>query len=176
MKKCIHCEKEIKDKSDVCKWCNGDNFPATVQAFAERTAADAAAAAAPHPDTKKCPYCAEAIKWEARVCRHCQRDLRTGALGSSTVIVQPAPQWNRGVAAVLSLVIPGAGQMYKGQVGNGLAWLVFVVLGYLALIVPGLFLHMLCIFGAASGNPYEAQRSIGGPKAPPAAYGHVGVQ
>jgi TM2 domain-containing membrane protein YozV len=57
------------------------------------------------------------------------------------------------VAAVLSLVIPGAGQMYKGQVFNGLLWLVVVAIGYFMLIVPGLILHLLCILGAASGKP-----------------------
>lgn len=62
-------------------------------------------------------------------------------------------QWNPGVAAVLSLVIPGAGQMYKGQVLNGLAWLFFVVVGYIAFVGIGLVLHLFCIVGAASGNP-----------------------
>lgn len=65
----------------------------------------------------------------------------------------PQPKWNAGVAAVLSLVIPGAGQMYKGQVGNGLVWLIFVVAGYFMLVVPGLILHLFCILGAASGDP-----------------------
>jgi TM2 domain-containing membrane protein YozV len=64
-------------------------------------------------------------------------------------------QWSPGVAAVLSLVIPGAGQMYKGQVLNGLAWLVVVVLGYAFFIAPGVVLHVLCIVGAASGNPFK---------------------
>ncbi len=55
-----------------------------------------------------------------------------------------------GVAALLSLVLPGAGQIAKGQVMNGLAWLCFVVLGYMMLIVPGLILHFCCIIGASS--------------------------
>jgi hypothetical protein len=59
--------------------------------------------------------------------------------------IPPARKWSPGVAALLSLLIPGAGQMYKGQGVNGLT-------GYL-LIVPGLILHICCIFGAASGDP-----------------------
>ena len=66
--------------------------------------------------------------------------------------VQPQPKWNPGIAAVLSLVIPGAGQMYKGQVGNGIAWIDFVVIGYMLFIFPGLILHLFCIIGAASGD------------------------
>lgn len=65
----------------------------------------------------------------------------------------PQPKWNGGIAALLSFLIPGAGQMYKGQVGNGLVWFAVVVIGYFALIVPGLILHLFCIIGAASGDP-----------------------
>ena len=66
-----------------------------------------------------------------------------------------APQAQKpsnGVAAVLSLVIPGAGQMYKGEVGTGLLWLLFVVIGYMIMVIPGIILHLICIFNAASGK------------------------
>jgi TM2 domain-containing membrane protein YozV len=65
----------------------------------------------------------------------------------------PQPKWSGGVAAVLSLLIPGAGQMYKGQIANGIVWMIFVVAGYFMLVVPGLILHLFCIIGAASGDP-----------------------
>ena len=65
---------------------------------------------------------------------------------------KPGNEWSPGVAAVLSLVIPGAGQMYKGKVGIGLIWLVCVVIGYVLFIVPGLILHLICIVTAASGK------------------------
>jgi TM2 domain-containing membrane protein YozV len=92
------------------------------------------------------------------------------ATAARTVVVQQAPQrlWSPGVAAVLSLVIPGAGQMYKGQIGNGIVWLIGTVIGYFLFIVPGLLLHLLCIVGAAKGNPYAEQRSVGGQVAEPA--------
>ena len=64
-------------------------------------------------------------------------------------------KWHPGVAAVLSLVIPGAGQMYKGQVVGGLLWLVATTVGYMLLVVPGLILHLVCILSAASGSPNE---------------------
>lgn len=72
---------------------------------------------------------------------------------SAPIAAAPQPKWNGGIAALLSFLIPGAGQMYKGQVANGLVWFVFVVIGYFALIVPGLILHLFCIIGAASGDP-----------------------
>jgi hypothetical protein len=81
----------------------------------------------------------------------------TPALPAGNVVVvnhPPIQKWSPGVAAVLSFFVPGLGQLYKGQIINGIVWFLFVGLGYLALILPGLILHLLCIVGAASGNPW----------------------
>ena len=64
-------------------------------------------------------------------------------------------QWNPGTAAVLSLIIPGAGQIYKGSIGTGILWLICVPLGYFMVIAPGIILHLICIYKAYSGNPYQ---------------------
>lgn len=83
-----------------------------------------------------CPQCSATISAHAASCPRCGHPIN------------PAGK-NPGVAAVLSLVIPGAGQMYKGQVGNGVAWLIVVTLGYVLFVVPGLVLHLVCIIGAS---------------------------
>ena len=71
------------------------------------------------------------------------------------------PPWRPGVAALLSFLIPGTGQIYKGQVLGGLAWLVSVAVGYAMFIFPGLVLHLLCILFAASGSPAGATATAG---------------
>jgi TM2 domain-containing membrane protein YozV len=78
-----------------------------------------------------------------------------------TIVVShpPVQKWSPGIAAVLSFFIPGLGQLYKGQILNGIAWFLFVLIGYAALIVPGLILHVFCIIGALSGNPWTEGRT-----------------
>jgi len=54
------------------------------------------------------------------------------------------------LAAGLSMLIPGAGQLYVGRIVSAVFWFLAVSAGY-ALILPGLVLHLLCMASAASG-------------------------
>jgi hypothetical protein len=56
---------------------------------------------------------------------------------------------NPAAAAVLSMIVPGAGQLYAGRPLSGVAWFALVTMGYLLLIVPGVVLHILCVASAA---------------------------
>lgn len=57
---------------------------------------------------------------------------------------------NAAAAAILSIIVPGAGQLYAGRPLSAIAWFMLVSMGYLLLIVPGVLLHVLCIASAAS--------------------------
>ena len=61
--------------------------------------------------------------------------------------VRHAP--NAAAAAVLSMIVPGAGQLYAGRPLSGVAWFVLVTMGYLLLVIPGVMLHILCVASAA---------------------------
>ena len=63
--------------------------------------------------------------------------------------IDTRPQPNAAAAALLSVVVPGAGQLYAGRPLSAVSWFVLVSMGYLLLIVPGLLLHILCVASAA---------------------------
>jgi TM2 domain-containing membrane protein YozV len=84
-----------------------------------------------------------------------------GSPGQVVVINQPPVQrWSPGLAAVLSFFLPGLGQLYKGQIINGIIWFFMVMCGYAALILPGLILHFFCVLGALSGNPWSEGKTM----------------
>src|SRR5262249_44930195 len=97
-----------------------------------------------------CPECRKPASEQATACPHCGYHF--------LLPPQPPPlsadhegllrSRERGMAALLSLLIPGAGQIYKGHVKRGILWLVCVVVGYKLRVLPGLLLHLLCILNA----------------------------
>ena len=53
-----------------------------------------------------------------------------------------------GFAAVLAVLLPGRGDVYVGWLWAGAGWLAAVSFGYWAILVPGMFLHALCVWRA----------------------------
>ena len=111
----------------------------------------------------KCPTCGKEISSAAISCPACGHPI----LGPNQQPVQVAAhKWSPGVAAVLSLFFPGAGQVYKGQIFSGLFWFVFVIVGYVPFILPGIILHVCCIVNArdplvARQRPIENAGDLG---------------
>lgn len=78
------------------------------------------------------------------------------APGAGVVVASPQVihSWKPGVAAVLSLVIPGAGQIYKEQLGRGLLFLFLALIGYFLMILPGIVMHLVAVVDAATSDPH----------------------
>jgi TM2 domain-containing membrane protein YozV len=57
-----------------------------------------------------------------------------------------APQ--PGIAAVLSVLLPGLGQVYCGRLLAGGLWFLATGFAYWAILVPGFLVHALCIWSA----------------------------
>ena len=52
------------------------------------------------------------------------------------------------LAAIWSMMLPGLGQLLKGQVMPGIIWGILVAGGYYAFFWPGLLMHGICILDA----------------------------
>ena len=62
-----------------------------------------------------------------------------------------------GVAAVLSVLVPGLGHVYSGRLGVGAIWFLVTGFAYWAILVPGFLVHAFCIWSA-----YEHARDFRG--------------
>ena len=65
------------------------------------------------------------------------------------VVVRRLP--SPGVAAVLSVFVPGLGQVYEGRLLAGALWFLGTGLAYSAVLLPGFLVHALCIWSAYRG-------------------------
>ena len=73
-------------------------------------------------------------------------------LGEVRVRRMPSP----GIAAVLSVLLPGLGHVYAGRLVTGGIWFVATTFAYWAILVPGFLLHALSIWSS-----YRAAEEVG---------------
>lgn len=72
-----------------------------------------------------------------------------GLMGLNEAALSLRPRPSRAAAVALSMLIPGAGHIYAGKTGAGVAWMATTLMGYACCFLPGLFLHGLCLVSAA---------------------------
>lgn len=89
--------------------------------------------------------------------RHQSRALVRHA-GTLPLAIRDGRSASPGLAALLSLFVPGAGQLYTGRILAALLWFLVVTAGY-ALIIPGLILHLFNIVSAA-GSAHRLNSTV----------------
>ena len=101
-----------------------------------------------------CRECGKQVSSEAPACPHCgaPRPVLPAPMPAPPVYYAPPKKHDTTVAALLSLVIPGGGQMYKGQVGIGVGFLISTIVGYMLCFFPGIVLHIASIVYAAQND------------------------
>ena len=62
------------------------------------------------------------------------------------LVVRRGP--NPGIAAVLSVLLPGLGQVYSGNLLSGAVWFFATGFFYWAILLPGFLCHAFCVWSA----------------------------
>ena len=73
------------------------------------------------------------------------------------LVPRPIRTPSPGLAAVLSVVIPGLGHVYAGRLLAGLLWFLAAGFGYWAILVPGFLIHVASVYFA-----YQAAKEFRG--------------
>ena len=107
---------ELTDGTGASDGVEAENDGAADASEPTTEGTDAASVEASTPekasDEVYCSSCGEAIKADAEICPHCGVRQRAASGGEEK---------NAALSFVASLVVPGAGQVYNGQLGRGIA-------------------------------------------------------
>ncbi len=103
----------------------------------------------------KCPECNKEISDKATSCPSCGHPLKDEK--SKTILATVKP--SGGIAALISVFFPGFGHLYCGKFIRCVLWFFFVIGGYFLFIIPGIILHLLCIFDAY-GLPTAEEKKL----------------
>lgn len=151
-KSCIFCGEQIAKSAIKCKHCN--EFLDGRSQVTKHQQPTIVVVEEPKGQLRKSKREMERIREEA-VSRNKPPAIHNQMVVNVSQSNGSYPRWSRIVAGFLSLVFPGLGQLYKGQIFSGLFWAAIVVVGYALFIVPGVCLHVICVLGAMSGDTYR---------------------
>ncbi len=152
---CPDCKRDVSDIAEKCPNCGRPILDMINSLKPEKVSCSECSKEYQFPENF-CPSCG-CINGKKKIFYEQFQSEQAEAIRPS-VEARPNSEarsdFNPGVAALLSLIIPGAGQIYKGSLVVGLAWLMFTIVGYFIFVLPGLVIHLLSIF-----NAYNSPRS-----------------
>lgn len=105
-----------------------------------------------------CPNCGKNTP-EGKFCEHCGASVQSAqtfqqqpAAAQPAFTQQPAPparaEKSSGLAAILSFLFTGSGQVYNGQLGRGIGFFVGALIGYMIFVIPGVIVWIYGIYDA----------------------------
>lgn len=106
---------------------------------------------------KFCPECGEELEGSPRFCPSCGAELRGGGggrVGGAGVVQVTVGTKSPGLAAVLSFLISGLGQIYVGRIGRGIA----ILLGGIVIAAISFFLLFIPMIIYWIWNIYDAYK------------------
>lgn len=120
---CGGCGKALDENSQFCASCGKPT-----NSVAQQSSSAMVGTVPITPSGMYCPHCGSVISKEAEICPKC------GVRVKQAPPAYTEQKKNPGIAAVLSVVFVGLGQIYNGQIGKGI---LFIILGivFLALII-----------------------------------------
>jgi len=108
-------------------------------------------------DKVTCCYCDEVVNQEAMKCRHCgeflDEELRQARLEESGLSTRSA--FCRGLAAVLSTVWPGLGQIFQGRLAMGFI-IMLAMFGIVGMAITSTWMMFSVAFVVYVGNIFDA--------------------
>lgn len=141
---CSNCGTEVQDMVKFCPNCGKPVSSSTPPTQPQDQPYGG--------ETKHCQHCGAVIAAVAEICPNC----------GVRVMEQPrvtGPLKNPGIAAVLSFLFTGLGQIYNGQMRKGLA---FIVIGFVCLFLVVLLIGFLLYPLFWIYNIYDAYTSAKG--------------
>lgn len=104
-----------------------------------------------------CPNCGKSTP-EGKFCEHCGASMQTTQTfqqpaAQPVFTPQPVParaDKSGGIAAILSFLFTGSGQVYNGQLGKGIGILICAIIGYMLYFIPGMIVWIYGMYDAYS--------------------------
>lgn len=97
-------EEPAAAEDEILSWISDSNGGSNVRRIADSE------------NVKSCPYCMETIHADAVKCKFCGEFLTPQHRSAAKPPVITKPSKDPGVAAVLSVIAPGLGQVYNGRI------------------------------------------------------------
>lgn len=135
---CPNCGKEVQAGTSFCPFCGK-----SILAQGAPIGGVQPPPAVPTYPIRYCNTCGAQIALQAEFCPKCGSRVSTQQMiVQPQALTQPVQRKNEGLAAVLSFLFTGLGQVYNGQIAKGIVFVVVgIVFAVLIVFLIGIILY-----------------------------------